>query len=584
MTCAPRLALVVLCLVQFSTDLASALEPVTLALKHHSVELPVGHPPRLYTFRLNHTLDAILLHADLSAHSDTFYRRASDDKASDYVHFADHAILRVPFHMASYPATYSTPEERAVASSTAYSGTLGLGKYSPIWRYWRNATVCAHRLDFNVYRRYAQRNHDVLPVVLSSTAPLYIDNYRKPAGTAQIAPQHLATLSPRTLDLQQFVTVRNSYKSRHPKLRLGYADNHTDCAVLYKATFGPAILEDQHCENYTALYMPSHTLTLPSGKSAVGLQRTHTLEDTVQLGEIFLQDYVWFRDMHNNLQFVSLALDNDEDSLYHALALLFLLVALVFWFLISMDLVSSMAMESPEVGPEKQRLQEEQIKKAHRIDILEGLIFAAAAIFLVVDIAAHESYRLYADMADTDPTRLLVWLIINQAIVTLLAIILLVRDKDRFNQDQQGYRHDRLARFVLLLGAALPLLWLLELPDNASNFGRISMYFYASALAAVGWYSFLIAVHWCNAKWPLFFLLAVAWTWFLVDFTLVPLLGDSFAPGEGEALSIIFYMLFLGIAVLFFVHGAITMRLFNILPPARKKLNARLTRFTNKIQ
>lgn len=111
-------------------------------LDSHFVRIPVGNPPRTYTFILDLSNNGILVsgyHPEVELNSNSY--EIVGARRTDLFDLGPYT-LRLPYRFGVH--TY----DRTVQLSSQQSpvGSIGLGEHSPLWRYWGNFSLTSERL------------------------------------------------------------------------------------------------------------------------------------------------------------------------------------------------------------------------------------------------------------------------------------------------------------------------------------------------------------------------------------------------------------------------------------------------------
>jgi len=133
--------------------------------KAYTVELTVGNPASKLHFTLNRTSHDVELHVSPGAISKTF---SIDEYGTGVEVFGvGNRLFNLPFRV------NPTPDQEIYLFHQPAAGTLGLGRYSPLWRYWDNYTICADYLVFGKYDPYSQFDSDERPALLALSEASY---------------------------------------------------------------------------------------------------------------------------------------------------------------------------------------------------------------------------------------------------------------------------------------------------------------------------------------------------------------------------------------------------------------------------
>jgi hypothetical protein len=132
---------------------AALLEPVRIDIRERvHVKLLVGNPGRLLAFRLNFTLSEILLHGSPSAALGSSSTLELSPQQESELFYIGRYALRLPVRFAPDP----THPIAQLEFPTGFAGTLGLGVWSPLWKYWRSLTYSSTSLLLGDHDQFAK--------------------------------------------------------------------------------------------------------------------------------------------------------------------------------------------------------------------------------------------------------------------------------------------------------------------------------------------------------------------------------------------------------------------------------------------
>lgn len=112
------------------------------------IYLITGYPGNILKYKLDFQSSEILIHTSLAFSQTVSPIDAVSGEGNDKFYFAEHE-LRLPFRQAA-------PTDTLFFNN--YKGTLGLGRASPLWRYWGNYTLSRDRLKLGMFDRYASED------------------------------------------------------------------------------------------------------------------------------------------------------------------------------------------------------------------------------------------------------------------------------------------------------------------------------------------------------------------------------------------------------------------------------------------
>ena len=447
------------------------LQTVRLTV-HESVhvQLLVGNPGQFVNFRLNYSLDEIQLHSSLSGRSQTYSETGGS--GTELFYLGDYRV-RLPFRYAT-----DTAEPIALLSRPGpYGGTLGLGRYSPLWKYWRRVGYSTNSVLLGGYDSYAQLDPDTRPPLLSHgrvscsldtgiIAELQID----PSCTDLYLPGESFTEQPQTISFS----------------------GESDCSADY-AALG---ITGGHCSNENELPVRPQDMYLVSQKHYSAVQRSH--DGKLRLGWRFLQDYAWFCDWnHNQVGLTSSAYGHQPSDL-NALCSILLILVVTVWL--------TMVFGRPDT---------EWLFQMTLFFEMYGHLIAGITVF--VNFYAMQWTRFITNFLEFSAAPLLLFYAYILSVSFAAALGLLywnVRLPLRFHESPERHRENlaRLRRYnnlriFLFLSSTLSALWLCVLPNHKNGSDLLYLLFFATMLCIASgvltlhnlWmrrrYTVLMAVH-----------------------------------------------------------------------------------------
>lgn len=271
------------------------------------VQLLVGYPGVQLHLQLNFTLNCLELYSPLiqRSQSSTFY----EDGTGEEIFYLNADVgIWLPYEL------NQNPQRDSHAFFSQGDGSLGLGRYSPLWRFYQNYTLTSKYLYFNTYDRYSQLDPHTRVPVISTNHPTYCSLPNGDDCTVVLDPGRMDTYFPRDLyeHPPAYVTILSS-ECRHRYRELGVS------AV--------------GCHNEEVIYFPYKSL-----KSVNGIESkvTKVFEgEEIRLGlHYLLSDYSLFFDRAAGLQFFVKSAFSFAVSPFIAFYVLLLAMTLVIWGMI----------------------------------------------------------------------------------------------------------------------------------------------------------------------------------------------------------------------------------------------------------
>ena len=170
------------------------------------VELASGNPPRLIKLRLDFSSSAVVVYEALAQRSQTFAAWNSSvtsgiDEGSEIFYF-EHYKVRLPFRF----GVSSESTHTALYHSTTHSGALGLGRRSPLWRYWRSFVLSEDTLvlggsataEFSEPIALGSAHDVTAETTLSAAAGVLLPQTHTAVGSERVATPATAPVPPTT--------------------------------------------------------------------------------------------------------------------------------------------------------------------------------------------------------------------------------------------------------------------------------------------------------------------------------------------------------------------------------------------------
>lgn len=467
-----------------SLPLAS-LDPVQLPIFERShVKLLLGNPGQLVSFRLNYSLDEIQLHTDLSSSSQTYTEFGGS--GTELFYLGDYG-LRLPFR---YSADRSEPT-LLLSRPGPYGGTLGLGRYSPLWKYWRRVTYSPTGITLGAHDRYTQRQPGTLPPLLShGRVSCELDSGM--LTEMQVSAGHLDMYLPEAAFTEQPREIRYSAES--------------DCTSDYRRM---GIEGD--CVNQHRLPVRQQGVYMLNQKHYSAVRRSH--DGRLHLGQRFLEDFAWFCDWDADKLSITDSAYGMDSSFVSELCAILLILVLTVWL--------TMILGQP---------QDEWIFQITVCLELYGHLIATVGSFVL--LSALEWGRFASNLLHGSSTLLSLFLVYAIYSSAIAAAVLIYRTvefplelPERTDRHQRNlerlYSHTEL-RLFLFLSSVLLGLWLCVLPSHSSGADLLYLLVFSTGLcisaAVLSLYSL-----WKRQRYAWFMLLHSALFWvFLVFANILP--------------------------------------------------------------
>ena len=463
-----------------------ALQPVRLTVHENvHVRLLVGNPGQFVNFRLNYSLDEIQLHQSLDGSSQTCSE--TGERGTDLFYLGDYRV-RLPYRRAADSA-----EPIALQSRPGpYGGTLGLGRYSPLWKYWRRVGYSTNSILLGGYDSYAQLDPETRPPLLShGRVSCSLDTGL--IGELQVDPGCMDMYLPG----ESFAEPPHSISFR----------GESDCAADY-AALG---IDAAHCSNENELAVRSQDVYLVNQKHYEAVQRSH--DGKLRLGQRFLQDYAWFCDWdHDKIGMTGSAYGYSASNLNALCAILLILVVTV-WL--------AMVLGRPDT---------EWLFQMTLFFELYGHVIAGVTVF--VNFYAMQWTRFITNFLEGSAVPLLLFYMYILSVSFAAALGLLywnVRlplrfhdSPDRHSQNVARLRQHNNLRIFLFLSSTLSGLWLCVLPSHKNGSDLVFLLFFATVLCIASGV-LTLHNHWTGRRYTLLMALHTALFYaFLIFANIVP--------------------------------------------------------------
>lgn len=270
--------------------------------EQYTVSLLVGNPGVHLSFHLNLTSNYVELHTPLQRLSNTF---DSDDISGTEIFYVGDKLLWLPF-------VYNLlPEQELYQFYEPVHGTIGLGKHSPLWRYYDNYTICSKYIVLGEYDEFAQLDHTARPPPLhDSEVTCVLDGDVE--QEVRIDPSHVDTYLP------------VEYYEK-PPVKFRFSD--PNCAVEY-AQLG---LDVEECNDVE--FEMSHTLE-ETVSGVLYLAAKPTDDPYISLGLHWLKEQSYFVDVVKDFSIFSPSVFSKKEMLSNAVCVLFLMLTLIAWLML----------------------------------------------------------------------------------------------------------------------------------------------------------------------------------------------------------------------------------------------------------
>lgn len=473
-------------------------------------KLTVGNPGKVYTFRINLTLSDIHFHRHIETESRTV--ESLPDGSGTELIYIGHSAYRLPFHYAAYDASDRVAE---MTTATQNVATLGLGKNSPLWKYWRSYSLTKDRLTLGRFDSYARLSLADWPPLISISAP---PDFR--VNDDVVYPVSLQ-FHRFDLELPHGLFVHSGEISR-----LSYHGSE-DCSEQYlRLGWDPSL-----CTQQQSLQFYDQSVTLTDGLSYSGVQQSY--DGRIHFGRRFLEDYVLFVDLDSNQLLLTSSIFSWGESDFTALtaSTLFAVHMLVWLPLVLLNDGSQV------LG----------------ILYAEALSYAVALIALFVNLVGFRWQRFATAFLERDSWLLTGFVVVQTGGFSLAGLWLLasrvklpLRGELSERREQLNRRlleHHLLTRILLCTGTVLTVLWYVCLPQHTDPSDSIFSQIAGLALCATTLLcSMHLALQGHERMWLLIALIALQHTAFIMG-TLFPLHRLFVGPVVNLFLFCTFYML-----------------------------------------
>ena len=486
-------------------------EPVHLhLLSADYLKLTVGNPGKVYTFRINLTLSDIHFHRRIETESRTV-ESFPDGSGSELIYIG-HSVYRLPFHYAAYDASDRVAE---MTTATQNVATLGLGKNSPLWKYWRSYTLTKDRLTLGKLDSYARLDLKDWPPLISITNPPDFrinDDFVYPVS-----------LQFHRYDLELPHTL---IQHANEITRIAYTGSE-DCRDQYtRLGWDPSV-----CQQQQTLQFYDQSITLTDGISYAGVQHSH--DGKIHFGRRFLEDYLMFVDLDSDQLLLSSSIFSWSESDFTALtASVLFAVHLIVWLpLVLLNDGSA----------------------TYGMLAAESLSYGVSLIAIFVDLVGFRWTRFANAFLERNSWLLAGFVIAQVAGFSLAGLYLVLSrvklplrrelSEQRAELNRRLLDHHLLVRILLCSGTVLTTFWYLAIPQHTDASDSILSQIAGLALCSL---TLLCSLHLAlkehDRMWILALLIGAQHTAFILG-TLVPLHRLFIGPVVNLFLFISFYML-----------------------------------------
>ena len=483
------------------------------------VQLLLGNPGRHVTLRLNHNLDHIELHAPLESASRTV-ETLPNGWHSELFYIGDGAPLRLPFR---YSSGVEVEAVELLATPGSSSGTLGLGKYSPLWQHWRRFSFSQQSLLLGGYDSYAQLEPSYLaPLMTVGQASAQLNDSL--AVPLVLAPGHMDTYYPYQLGEppQQFTMYAGGCDEAYTLLDIEGA-----------------------CSEQALMQMHPQRMHLRNGQTYIAMRPSHDGE--LRLGKRFLADYMCFCDWDGGRWGIGESIYSFGASSVNAACALLLVVLVTVWL--------SLALNRPGSEDEWVFLL---------VLFIEGFTYLTAAVTLYVNFAGYHWSRFVSNFHESTATPTLAFLTYNLLACSMGFVVLLLRtvrlplflgdSPQRHTTNVRRLEANMHVRLFCYLGASLPALWVCVLPGHRSGADVTFLLFFSTVLATAALGITLHASIRRYRFWPLFAVHTALYYWFLVFCNVLPS-AHMLDLHESRLALVVLYLALLGVFVPLYLLG-----------------------------
>jgi len=511
------------------------LEPIRIPLiSGHYISLLVGNPGTILNFRINRTSNDIEFHRSMQLESQTWDGSYDSNIGTEVIYIGKYAI-RFPVIKSSYQVTYPLN----LYDTSQYDGTIGLGEFSPLWKFWRSVSISTQELLLGAFDPYLQLDYDYIPPVFQFTSSIYKNETKYEAYYSFISntvyAEHVLSdsLSENEwileseflrLDFDRFNTFVPNEMAIAKGPRFINLTSNLDCHEGYKK-LGKDVKD---CPSDIKMYVEMAHITLKNGKVYDCTSKLAHDESSISLGSHFIRSYTQYLSWDDEVFTLShspFGISNGRN--FNALLALVIALIVITWLLIMYNSnFNSLRLFAVTMA-------------------MEVSFYLIALIIFLVNLLAYQWYK-YASYFVKVPAWIVLTYVAYNLSSSLVGITILLSTQYRKSVKENrlayaGIYKDRLMNFKnfrisLFINCALSILWFSVLPYQLSVFDALYITLFNVILCVL---STVITIHvmlW-NRHYKLFiFFQTILHYIFLIFFNIIPTIGLYFlSHGSGKS-------------------------------------------------
>jgi hypothetical protein len=278
------------------------------------VEVLAGSPGVYLKLQVNLTSDVVELYSPLAQRSRTAVENG-DSSGSDYFYFDADTRLHLAYRL------NFIPEKDNFEFYSRGDGSLGLGRYSPLSKFWQNYTYVSHYLYLGGYDAYSQLDYHERGPVLRTDSDSFACRLLYDSGAparqcrAKLDPTHMDTYLPNAI-----------YEQRPSHIVL--LGEH--CELAYRALGIPS--GERDCSNEETFELSGTALQKVNGAKRNATQRYDG--EVIQLGLHFLEGFSLYHDNVAQREFFVRSAFSIPPSVYTAVCIVLMAFILMSWITI----------------------------------------------------------------------------------------------------------------------------------------------------------------------------------------------------------------------------------------------------------
>ena len=505
------------------------------------VRLTLGTPPKFYIFYLNFTMSEIQLHSTQILFQSHSVQTLGSGRLTDVFDFSSHhPFVRLPMQLSDS----SVSPLVSLFSIHQPVGTLGLGRFSPLWLYWSNYTLSRDSLLLGGYDQFHQRDFEDTPAPIQSGKGLI--------KFTKFSPIHKFNL---TLNLDHFESSVPEWlwTDLNDKNIAKIGDqNASSCYNLYAKAHLIYILEETEfvCPEWQKINFVFYPLKLMNGYEWKTVEKANS-NTTVSLGRQFLLDYNVFYDVNADAYWITESGADLHNPNTNAINEIWLLVLAGVWTTLVLEL-----------GTDGNPLVERLVEVA--------LLLSEFCVWLI-NFVGFEWGHFFSGLLERPAhfTRFAFSTLVIAGIS--LGVVRSCRPLKKHSSSPSETRHSDSLSIIGIVNSSILLLWSCFLPHHHNSTDVIFLLFFSTLLAISNGILFLQSIF--REKYKLAVLtglLTLASYCFLLWVNLIPiyrLLDLSFSrhlviPGY-LALAIVFPTFYLAVQMQLLELETGTIRLMN---------------------